>query len=167
MTPTWESDLDVLNLPGYAEAVSLDQMPSPPQKHRPFSFIVNSHDSLQKGEHWMAVCFPPSHSRKVLFIEPYGLPMHKTSKHLSEYLSKYATYTETLPFGIQPFWRSQACGHFCVYILAKLPDYNYNLSKLCHYEFSPADRAFNQNKVLRWWHSNKQTLSTPNRLERL
>lgn len=160
MNPLYTLDLLPKNLPeinGYQGCFAINEMPVPKSKNdRPFCFIVNSQSNSEKGEHWMGVCFPANARHKVFFIEPIGFPVHKTNSTFNQYLSNNSSYTEVLPFGVQPlYFTSVSCGYFCVYILNKLSSYNYNLRKLCETEFSPVDRLFNEKKVGKWWHKRK------------
>lgn len=164
---TWEKDLDRIKIPGFWGAFPSDRLPNPPILHpnRVFSFIANTQVAGQLGEHWLTIYFPPSQNyrHKVLFLEPYGTNLHLTNPHFARYLQRNALIVETLPFGIQPLHtNSTACGQYCVFLIAHLPHYHYNINLLCRCEFSATDRLFNEHKVIRWWKYNyKRLLQIP------
>lgn len=158
---TWEKDLDTVKLPGYSGAFPSDNLPpnSRLQSNRAFSFIANTKPASSIGEHWVAFYFPPDKRYKAIFIEPYGTNLHLTNPSFHYYLRMNSLNTETLPFGIQPLLTpSYSCGQFCIYVIAHLPFYMYNIKTLCQAEFSAVDRQFNERKVLKWWTSNYKRL---------
>lgn len=160
---TWENQLDDIKLPGYWGAFPCDRLPNPPtlRPNRIFTFIANTQPAGQVGEHWTVIHFPPANNRryKVLFLEPYGTNLHLTHSYFAHYLRSRALTVVTLPFGIQPLLtNSTACGQFCVFLIAHLPHYRYDIDLLCRSEFSATDRLFNEHKVLRWWRYNYKRL---------
>lgn len=133
-------------------AYALDELPKAAAS-RPSCLIVNSDKTHRRGEHWMGICFPPSPSTSVLFIEPYALPLYKTLTPIRIYLEHNSNHVQVLPFAIQNI-SSTACGHFCAFILAHLPSYQYRLNILASQVFSDVDYHYNEAKVERWWAYN-------------
>jgi len=140
--------LQHLHTPYYSGTFSLDALPKPPPSNR-ICFVVNSDPAYRKGEHWMAICIIDT---LAIFVEPYGLPLHKLlySNPLNLYLTRHALRTETLPFPIQPFTSSE-CGEFCAFILERLPAYHYSIYRLAEEEFLSDDLDYNVRVVKKWW----------------
>ena len=135
-------------VPHFYGVVAMDKLPELPTSEN-LCFIVNSDPSYREGKHWMGVYIV---NKRAIFIEPFGLPLHKLlySNPLNLYFTQHALYTETLPFPIQPV-NSDTCGEFCAYILSHLPLYQYSLNRLATNEFLPNDLEYNRRLVEKWW----------------
>lgn len=149
--------LDIILGKSFLGVFSIDNFPQKINRENA-SFIVNSDPSYNSGEHWMAICIPSNRCACVIFIEPFGLPLHKVMH--GAVLDKFfaSRKIHTLPFQLQPL-TSQTCGHFCAFILAHLPIYNYDLNRLVEREFLEGERKHNDTKVQKWWQRTIKALS--------
>lgn len=131
---------------------SLDTMPDP-LPGRISSFVFNLDRAAQPGSHWLAVCFPGYKYARPLFIDSLKLDLQKSTPEIVNYFQRNGVYgINSLPYSIQNYF-SESCGPFCVYILANLQKWNYNLPQLIESTFSPTDFIFNEQVVLRYWNS--------------
>ena len=113
-----------------------------------FAFIANTAPSWERGTHWFVVIQSPSPTSALHILDPLGLPLHRALEPLRLWVNKRRVIT--LPFRIQPF-DGTSCGAFCVYLLEKLPLYNYDINRLTYTEFDEDDTRANQNKIFSWW----------------
>ena len=113
-----------------------------------FAFIANTAPSWESGTHWFAVVQPPSLASPLLILDPLGLPLDSILPPLRWWIGRRRVVT--LPFPIQPL-NGTSCGAFCLYLLEKLPLYNYDINRLVFGEFSEDDTYANHNKVFKWW----------------
>ena len=136
-------------LPSYLGDFPIDQLPHPPPAPAGYSFIANTDDSTQQGSHWFAVARPPGpHSALLLLLDPFAIPLHRILPPLRHWIGSKTV--KTLPFAIQPL-TSDMCGAFCVFLLAHLPIFNYDVDRLAHTLFSEENLPANQNRVSTWW----------------
>ena len=120
-----------------------------------FSLIVNTDPSFRGGTHWVAMLQPPNRPTKLLFIEPFALPLHVLHRSLRQWIKENSyVHIDTVPFQIQPIL-THTCGVFCLYILNRLPLYNFNLETLIRCEFDESDTSQNQAHVLSWWYKSR------------
>ena len=113
-----------------------------------FAFIANTAPSWESGTHWFAVVQPPSPTSALLILDPLGLPLHRILPPLRLWIGRRRVVT--LPFRIQPL-NTVSCGAFCVYLLEKLPLYNYDINRLVYREFDEENTRANHNKIFSWW----------------
>ena len=134
---------------GFLGCFPIDDLPTPPRDSL-FSFIGNTDAANERGEHWFAIIQPdPSiHHRRLLLFDPFALPLHRLVEPLRSWIGSDLVYTS--PYPIQPIW-STSCGAFCVFVLEKLPAYDFNLERLVRGEFDEDNALQNHQKILSWW----------------
>ena len=136
-------------LPSYLGDFPIDQLPRPPPAPAGYSFIANTDDSSRSGSHWFAVARPPGpHSALLLLLDPFAIPLHRILAPLRQWIGDATV--KTLPFAIQPL-TSDKCGAFCVFLLAHLPLFNYDVDRMTRTLFSEENLQANQNRVFSWW----------------
>ena len=85
----------------------------PRLRNRPFSLIVNYHDSTKPGSHWVALYYLPSQPY-IRFFDSYGLPPSDIIQlKCREYLNKKILYsTSRIQNNLSSY-----CGLYCVYFI--------------------------------------------------
>lgn len=109
--------------------------------------IINTDPIWRPGAHWIGVMIPKHRPNVLLFVDSYGLPVHKLVPDIDVWIRKQGrTQLEQCPFAIQRR-RSAACGPLTVYILTNLIRYDDNLLKLVKAEFKATSRPANESKA--------------------
>jgi hypothetical protein len=75
----------------------------------PCSFIINTHKSDMKGEHWLAFYF--DHDKKLDFFDSYG--NSPSFFKLDQYINHNSSSTNYNTIQLQSF-HSRLCGFYCV-----------------------------------------------------
>ena len=139
----------------------IDRLPSPQHQEQwwqrsgtlVYSFIANTAPASHTGEHWFAVVHPPLPATRLLLIDPYALPLNLLLKPLKVWLQKQQQEEHrvtSLKYPLQPM-ESTGCGAFCLFILEKLPLYNFNLDEITRWEFDQTNLWSNHHRVMQWW----------------
>ncbi len=109
------------------------------------AYIINTADSHNSGEHWVAVIFYPN--GKAMYFDSYGLPpLHREISHFIQNNSRSWTYNN------QPIQSilGKVCRHYCICALDGVAR-GYNLIKLLRKTFSTRNLHKNDRVVTSWF----------------
>lgn len=124
----------------YLGNFSHDKIPT--LTNKPFSLIVNYHNSNQPGSHWVALFHHPK-QQYVKFFDSYGLPpsniiQYKCRQYLNNKKILYST--SRIQHNLSTY-----CGLYCVYFI-NLCDEGVSYYDIL-YQFNP-NGSFNNDKLL-------------------
>lgn len=103
-------------VPGYCNTYSADMIP---ETKRPCYFVVNTHPSRKRGEHWVAIILLPS--RGAEFFDSFGMLPRNT---IAKYLNKQGVWVRNASSLQDPL--SRTCGLFCcVYIYQRSKGFSF------------------------------------------
>ena len=103
-----------------------DRLPTLPRQF-PKTMIINTHDSSQGGEHWLALILTKN---KCFYFDSFGLPI--INKNIASYLNKYYKIVSYSNVCIQHI-TSVKCGEFCVAFIKNVRSKNYYEQFLSHF----------------------------------
>jgi hypothetical protein len=84
----------------------------PTRVQYPSAYIVNTHPSYKRGEHWLAIYY--DENGKGIFFDSFG--MSPAFYHLEGFLNKTSKEWEYNKHQLQSF-SSMACGYYCLYFI--------------------------------------------------
>ena len=142
-------------LTNYLGDFPINQLPNLPSSSSTYCFISNTDPSWERGTHWFAIVQPPNNASLLLMLDPLGIPLHRILQPLRSWIG--LRKVKTIPYRIQPL-ASTSCGAYCVYLLEKLPLYNYDIDKLVTTHFDENDMHANHNKIYTWWMNHSAAL---------
>lgn len=90
-------------VPGYCNTHSADTIPG---AKRPCYFVINTHPSRRRGEHWVAIILLPS--RGAEFFDSFGMQPRNT---IAKYLNNQGVWVRNDSSLQDPL--SRTCGLFC------------------------------------------------------
>lgn len=108
------------------------------------AYIVNTHDSDQPGEHWVAIYFKEN---TAVYFDSYGLP--PLEEHIKPFLENNTRYWSMNSVRFQS-GNSNMCGVYCIFALDFLAR-GCDLDTILAIKFQPEARY--------WW-KNDKTLGT-------